>query len=122
MSRFPVERLRTMADAEEVTIETASAQGKRHRVPIWVIVDGSTVFARSYNGRSARWYRELLARPGALVVGSNTFAVRAVSASDAESIRRTSEGYQRKYAGSRSLRAMQRPEILETTVRLQPVD
>jgi hypothetical protein len=122
MSGFSVDRLRVLADAQEVTIETLSAQGKRHRVPIWVVVDDSTVFARSYNGSSARWYRELLTRPGTLRVGANAFLVKAVSSPDADSIRRTSEGYQRKYPGSRSLRAMQRPEVLKTTIRLEPTD
>jgi hypothetical protein len=121
MSRFTPERLRALADAEEVTIEATSAGGKRHRVPIWVVVDDATVFARSYNGPTARWYRELLARPGTLVVGTDALPVRAVRATDADSVRRTSEGYQRKYPRSPSLRAMQRPEILDTTIRLEPV-
>jgi hypothetical protein len=122
VSRFTPERLRALADAQEVTIETVSARGKRHRVTIWVVVDDTAVFARSYNGSTARWYREVLARPGALVVGGDALPVRAIPSPDDDSIRRASEGYQGKYAGSRSVRAMQRPQVLDTTIRLEPAD
>jgi hypothetical protein len=119
---FPTETLALLHAAQEVQIETRAATGATHRVPIWVIVDASTVFARSYNGADARWYRELTARPGVVVIGERHIPVRAIASADPDSVRRTSEGYQKKYAGSRSLRAMQRPDILGTTIELQPAD
>jgi hypothetical protein len=103
----------------EVQIETTSAKGARHEVPIWVVVDGSDVFARSYLGAHARWYRKILARPSALIVGSRRIQVKAIRATDDDSVRRTSEGYQKKYPTSGSLRAMQKPDILPTTVRFE---
>jgi hypothetical protein len=113
--------LRDLLEAtQEIDIETRSATGRTHRVPIWVVVDGDAVFARSYAGPEARWYRELLARPGAIVVGDRSYAVRAVPAIDEASVAATSRGYRLKYSHSRSLRAMQRPEIHPTTVRLEP--
>jgi hypothetical protein len=106
----------------EVQMETTSPKGVRHEVPIWVVVDGGDVFARSYIGESPRWYREILARPGALVAGSTRIPVKAVPATDGDSIRRTSEGFRKKYPTSPSLRAMQRPEVLGTTVRFEAPD
>jgi hypothetical protein len=106
----------------EVDIETRSAKGTVHRVPIWLVVDGDEVFARSYVGPEARWYRELRARPGAIVVGTRSVPVRGVPAVDERSIERTSLGFQRKYPRSPSLRAMQRPEVLGTTIRFEPAD
>ena len=120
MAHFTRDVLTLFDGTAEVDIETVSARGRVHRVPIWIVVDGTDVFARSYVGAEARWYRELLARPGAIVIGERRFAVSAVSATDPDSVRRTSEGYQRKYPTSRSLRAMQRPEVLPTTIRLEP--
>ena len=115
------EDLALLDRTQVVKIETTSPHGRKHLVSIWVVVDGSDVFARSYLGETARWYREIVARPGALVIDSRRIPVKSVAATDVDSVRRTSEGYQKKYPTSRSARAMQKPEILGTTVRLVAV-
>ena len=117
---FPAEILALLDATQEVDIETHSASGNAHRVPIWVVVDGDDVFARSYVGHEARWYRELIVRPGAIVAADLSIPVRAVLAVDKVSVARTSRGYQKKYPHSPSVRAMQRPEVLGTTIRLEP--
>ena len=117
---FPRDVIALLDRTEEVDIETHAPSGRAHRVPIWIVVDGDDVFARSYLGADARGYRELVARPGAIVAGDRSIAVRAVIAVDDESVRRTSEGFQKKYPKSPSLRAMQRPEVLATTIRFEP--
>ena len=104
----------------EVDIETRSPKGTRHRVPIWVVVDGEDVFVRTYRGKTSRWYRELLATQGALLVNGKRYPVKASRADDPDSIRRTSAGYRRKYARSGSLDAMLRRPVLPTTLRLEP--
>ena len=91
-----------------------------HRVPIWIVVDGDDVFIRTYRGKTSRWYRELLAGPGALLVHGERVRVRAVPASDSESVRRASAGYRKKYAKSGSLDAMLLRSVLPTTLRLEP--
>lgn len=106
--------------AREVDIETRSKKGRVHSVPIWVVVDRDAVFIRTYRGKTSRWYRELLAGPGALVIDRKRVPVRAVPASDAESIKRASEGYRKKYSKSGSLDAMLRHSVLPTTLRLEP--
>ena len=89
-------------------------------MPIWIVVDGDDVFIRTYRGKTSRWYRELLAGPGALVVEGKRVRVRAESASDSESVRRASAGYRKKYAKGGSLDAMLRRSVLPTTLRLEP--
>ena len=115
---------RTLLDrTREVDVETSSASGARHHVPIWVVVDGEHVFVRSYLGQRGRWYREIRERPGALNVGSRRIPVRAILADDAASKRRTSEALRRKYARSgSSLESMLKPSVLGTTLRLEPAD
>ena len=89
-------------------------------MPIWIVVDGEDVFIRTYRGKTSRWYRELLAGPGALVVDGRRVPVRAVPATDPESIKRVSDGYRKKYAKGGSLDAMLRRSVLPTTLRLEP--
>jgi hypothetical protein len=119
---FPKDVLQLLDRTQEVDIETRSASGATHRVPIWVVVSGDDVFVRSWKGSQAAWYRRLLARDGALVAGRRRIRVRAVRATDADSVRRTSEGFRTKYRHSRSTASMVREEILDTTMRLEPAD
>jgi hypothetical protein len=117
---FPKATLDMLDRVREVDIETLSPKGRRHDVPIWVVVDGDDVFVRTYRGKTSRWYRELLAAPGALVVDGKRIRVRAVPASDTESVRRASGRYRKKYPKSASLDAMLRRSVLPTTLRLEP--
>ena len=61
---FPKDVLSLLDRTSEVDIETRSSQGSVHRVPIWIVVAGDDVYARSWRGSQARWYRELTAREG----------------------------------------------------------
>jgi len=115
LTRELLDRTRT------VEIETTSPKGTVHRVPIWIVVDGEEVFVRSVRGERARWHRELLARPGAVITRSRRIPVRAVRAGDAGAKRRMTLGLKRKYPTSgASLVAMVRRAILDTTLRLEP--
>jgi len=117
---FPKDTLGLLDRSNEVDIETRSPKGATHSVPIWVVVDGADVFIRTYRGPKSRWYRELLAGPGALVVNGKRVPVRAISATDSASVKRASDGYRKKYRKGSSLDSMLLPLVLPTTLRLEP--
>jgi hypothetical protein len=106
----------------EVDIETRrAADAPPHRTTIWAVVDGGEVFVRSLRGSAGRWYRELSANPDAVLhLNGDAVPVRAVSATDPDSVERASAGFRRKYGASSSLDAMVRDEIADTTIRLEP--
>jgi hypothetical protein len=106
--------------AQEIDIET-TAGTVTHRTTIWSVVEDGAVYVRSLRGGAGRWYREVTATPEAVVhVGGEAIPVLAVPAPDEESVERASAGYRRKYAGSPYVETMTRPEILATTLRLEP--
>jgi hypothetical protein len=117
---FPKATVALLDRANEVDIETHSPKGTVHSVPIWVVVDGDDVFIRTYRGPTSRWYRELMAGPGALVLNGKRIRVRAVAAADSASVKRVSDGYRKKYRKGSSLDSMLVPSVLPTTVRLEP--
>ena len=84
------------------------------------MVDGHEVFIRTYRGPKSRWYLELLAGPGALVVNGRRIPIRAIDASDTLSVKRASDGYRKKYPTSDSLDAMLVQSVLPTTLRVEP--
>ena len=109
--------------AKEIRIETSAGPGADvHRTIIWVVVDRDDVFIRSWRGPTARWYREAIANPNvAIHVGKRRLPARAVPARDADSVARTSKALEAKYAGDPATPSMVREDILETTIRLEPV-
>ena len=117
---FPKATVALLDRSDEVDIETRSPKGTLHSVPIWIVVDGEDVFIRTYRGPTSRWYRELLAGPGALVVKGRRMPVRAIAAADAVSVKRASDAYRKKYRKGSSLDAMLVPSVLPTTIRLEP--
>ena len=117
---FPKDTIALLDRSDDVDIETRSPKGTLHSVPIWIVVDGGDVFVRAFRGPTSRWYRELVARPGALVANGKRIPVRAVVATDAASVKRTSDGYRKKYRKGSSLDSMLVPMVLPTTLRLEP--
>ena len=115
------EDLDLLATAKEVTIETRSGDHV-YRTVIWVVADNETLYVRSVLGDSGRWYQRALTNPEvALTVGDTRVVFRAIPATDDESVMNASEGFLRKYPKGRSLDAMVVPEVLYTTLRLEPV-
>lgn len=115
------EHLELLAAANEVTIETRSGD-RVYRTVIWLAAENERLYVRSVRGDSGRWYQRAVTDPEvALTVGATRVAFRAIPASDDESVRQASEGFLRKYPKGGSLDAMVLPEVLHTTLRLEPV-
>jgi hypothetical protein len=114
--RFEPADLALLAETEEIEIETARPGGPSHRTTIWIVVDGDDAFVRSVRGSRGRWYREAVANH----VGDRALPARAVPATDPSSVQRASDAYARKYGEDPAMPSMLKPEILDTTLRLEP--
>jgi len=112
--------LETIAGANEVVIETRSGD-RVFRTVIWVAVDSDDVFVRSVRGHAGRWFQRAIADPEvALRVENTSYPFTAVAVTDPDAVERASEGFRGKYSIGRSLDAMLRPEVLDTTLVLEP--
>jgi hypothetical protein len=122
METFPPAVLKSFDETKVVDIETRSAKGTKHLIPIWIVVIDGVPYVRSVRGPAGRWYRELLARgDGAVVAGGKHVLVRAKKDSSATAIEAVSAALRKKYARSgQSLQSMLRANVLDTTVRLDP--
>ncbi len=119
--QFPRDVLDLLDAEEEIEIETVSADNEAHRAIIWIVVDGDDVFVRSVRGPRGRWFRELSATSTAVVhARGRRIPVRAVPATDSDSVKRCSDALVRKYPPGRSVDSMLVPDTLPTTLRLQP--
>ena len=111
-----------MARTKEVRVETTRPDGTLRRRIIWIVVDGSEVFVRSWRGDRGYWYQAALDRPDevALQLAGRRIPVRAVPATDEESITRCSAGLEAKYSDDPALRSMIQTSVLPHTLRLEP--
>jgi hypothetical protein len=72
MATFPPAVLKSFDETKVVDIETRSAKGTKHLIPIWIMVVDGVPYVRSVRGPAGRWYRELLASgDGAIVVAGS---------------------------------------------------
>jgi len=119
MTNFDAETLSALRDANEVSIRTEKHPA--NAVPIWVVVADGEVFVRSVRGTKGRWYRDVAVGGSAtLEFAGQRLAVQATPASDPAAIARASREYLRKYSPSPYAQAMVRPDLLQTTLRLEP--
>ena len=121
MTKFDQETLRKLHDCKEVAIRTTQHPGSA--VTIWVVVSSTDVFVRSVRGAKGRWFRDL-ANGGRATLEFNgeQLAVQAVPATDAGSVACASQEFLSKYRSSPYAASIVRPEILETTLRLDPAE
>ncbi len=116
------EQLGRIDDTQMVEIETRNGDQARRTI-IWVMVDDGEVFVRSVRGPAGRWYQRALANPDvALIVGAESYPFRASRVTDSVSVERVSDALRAKYRPGRSLDAMLTPGVLDTTLRLDPID
>jgi hypothetical protein len=120
MTNFDAKTLSALRDANEIAIRT-----KKHpdtAVPIWVTVAGDEVFVRSVRGPKGRWYRDVVADGSATVeFAGRRLAVRAIPARDPAAVDRVSREYLRKYGSSAHAQSIVKPDVLPTTLHLEPL-
>jgi hypothetical protein len=123
VSAFPKAAVAVLEAEREVDIETQSSAGRKHRVTIWIVVVDGVPYVRSVRGPRGLWYRHLVARnEGALVAKGKRIPFRATRVRSRDTIDAVSDAFRKKYPRSGgSLVAMVRDEVLDTTMRLEPV-
>jgi hypothetical protein len=119
---FDRDTLELLSSSYEIDIETSRPDGGTRSTTIWVVVVDGRVFVRSVRGDRGHWFQAALDDPESIVllVDRRAIPTGAQLATDETSIERCSAGLRAKYARDPSLRSMLRPQVLETTLLLEP--
>ena len=119
MPTFDAKTLGALRGAHEVAIRTEKHPATS--VVIWVVVADDKVFVRSARGAAGRWYRDLLAdRRATLDVAGRQVAVQAIPANATDSLAQASQAYVGKYDPSPYTQSVLKPDVVATTLRLEP--
>ncbi len=117
---FDPKMLNQLRSTQEVQIRAGEKLDKT--ATIWVVVADNDVFIRSVRGPKGKWYKAAAAYDQAtLEVGDHSIPVRVIAATDDASIERASREFLAKYNPSPYAPMMVRPEVLMTTLRLEPL-
>jgi hypothetical protein len=120
---FPQVEFESVDAAQEVSLETYAEDGRAYRTVIWIMAEDDAVYVRSVRGEAGRWYQRARANPSVkIVVGPVEIDAMARLATDEQSIQSASAGLRRKYSPGSSLDSMLKPDVLHTTLRLDPVE
>lgn len=119
MSTSDLDRI---AGAQEVILETRDGDVAAE-VIVWVVVHDGDLYIRSLKGSAGSWYKAIQENPDVVLSAEDArVSFRAVPADDDASVLGASEGFRRKYPNEGQwLDAMLVPEILHTTLRLDPL-
>jgi hypothetical protein len=121
-ARFDRVTLDLLDRAMEVDVETMRPDGMPRMTTIWLVVDRGEVFVRSVRGERGYWYQSAREAPDdvSLYVGGRAIPVRVVSVADDDAIDRCSRALESKYSADPATLTMVRPNVLGTTLRLEP--
>jgi hypothetical protein len=117
---FDASTLEMLRTTDEIRIRTRKHKGQG--VTIWIVTVGEQAFIRSFRGAQAKWYVDAVADGQAtLEVGDRQVAVRLTPVADPATVEAVSQAYLSKYASSPYAKAMVAPEVLPTTLRVDPM-
>jgi hypothetical protein len=115
------DQLTLLDETLEVQIETRSDE-QTFKTIVWIVVIDGDVYVRSVDGDKGHWYQRTLANPFvAIHVDGERLEFRAVRVEDSATIGAVSDAYRGKYPPGGSLDRMTREDVLDTTLRLEPV-
>lgn len=116
------EQLALIDQTREVRVETFSNSGSV-KTTIWIVAVDDTVYVRSVRGDEGHWYQRALANPLlAIHVGDERIEFRAVHVSDPDEIVAVSNALRDKYPAGGSLDRMTQANVLDNTLRLEPIE
>ncbi len=115
------DQLALLDETQEVHVETSSDRGTTKTI-IWIVVVDGQVYVRSVRGEPGRWYQRALTNPRVSIhVGDHAIDFRAVSVEGPGEIEAVTQALRDKYPPGGSLDQMTRDEVLDTTLRLEPI-
>jgi hypothetical protein len=123
MAATPMDRLRKLAESDEIEIETRrDSKSPIHRTTIWIVPTEKGVYIRSVYVKG-RWYQEALVNRNVTIrVGRRKVAARVQRVNDGSVTRAVNAGIREKY-GERwpnDARSFVRLARHHTTLRLIP--
>jgi hypothetical protein len=124
MAAWEKEKLRKIAEADDLHIAPFREDGATYGTPTWIwsVAVGDALYVRGYNGTKSRWYQAALRqKAGRIIAAGMTMEVNfePVEGPINDSI---DDAYRSKYGGSTYLKPMIGARARAATVKIMPRD
>jgi len=123
MSMWPIDLLRTIAQADDLHVSPFREDGVTYGTPTWIwsVAVGDALYVRAYNGRDSRWYKAAVRqKAGRITAAGMTKEVTFEPAEGPINDRR--DAYPPKYHDSPYLGPMIGARTRSATVSVMPRD
>jgi hypothetical protein len=122
MTTWPKERLRRIAEADDLHIAPYRDDGVTSGTPTWIwsVAVGEALYVRAYNGRSSRWYRAAMKQKAGQIVAAGMTNEVTFEQADGGLDDVIDEAYRAKYGGSPYLEPMIASSARSATVKVMP--
>jgi hypothetical protein len=120
MTKWKQDELRKIAATQEPEVSVLLEDGATKPIPIWAVVVGDVLYARSYKGAKGRWYQSALRnKAGRIAVegASHDVTFEPVDGTINDWI---DDAYRAKYGHSPYLAPMLSDEVRATTLKIAP--
>jgi len=122
MSTWSKDKLRKIAETDDLHISPFREDGKTYGTPTWiwsVVVDGA-LYVRAYNGQNSRWYQAAMRQKAGRITAAGMTKDVSFEPLDGPINDLIDDAYRAKYKGSPYLSPMMGAGPRAATVKVMP--
>ena len=122
MSKWSSEKIRKIADTDDLHIAPFRDDGATYGTPTWIwsVVVDDGLYVRPYNGQASTWYKAALRQRAGRVTAAGPAKEVTFAPVDGPLNERIDDAYRAKYKGSPYLPPMISSRARSATVRILP--
>src|SRR3954471_23306820 len=124
MTTWADEKLRQIAEADDLHVSPFREDGVTYGTPTWIwsVAVDDALYVRAYNGRESRWYRAAIRQGAGRITAAGMTKDVAFEPVDGPINDRVDDAYRAKYQGSPYLSPMIDARARSATVKVMPCD
>jgi hypothetical protein len=124
MSTWSKDKLRKIAEADDLHISPFREDGLTYGTPTWIwsVAIDDDLYVRAYNGQSSRWYQAAVRQKAGRITAAGMTKEVTFEPIDGPINDRIDDAYRAKYHGSPYLSPMIATRARSATVKVMPRD
>src|SRR5437773_6813854 len=122
MTAWRTEKLRKIAEADDLHISPFREDGRTYGTPTWIwsVAVDDALYVRAYNGQKSRWYKSAVRQKAGRITAAGMTKEVTFEPVDGKINDRIDEAYAAKYKGSSYLKPMISTRAHSATVKVMP--
>jgi hypothetical protein len=122
MKTWPKDKLRKIAEADDLQISPFREDGVTYGTPTWIwsVAVDDALYVRGYNGQNSRWYQAAVRQKAGRISAAGMIKEVSFEPVEGPVNDRVDDAYRAKYRGSQYLSPMIGSRARSATVKIMP--